>query len=314
MMKYESIAITGPTASGKTGKAVALAKYLNGEILSADSRQVYKGMDLGTGKDLEEYEDVPYHLIDIVPAGSKYNLHRFNKDFYSAYNTILSHKRLPIICGGTGMYLENILCGLHLPEVPENLELRQELEGKSLDELTEMLSTMKTLHNRTDIDTCKRAIRAIEIARYYSEHPEEAMRAERSEATPLNTLIIAIDIPREDRRSRISQRLQKRLESGMVDEIRGLIKDGVDPQDLIYYGLEYKFITLYVIGQISYEEMYSGLETAIHQFAKRQMTWFRGMERRGFKLHWIPYDTPDDIFIEKVLALYNQPDLQHQNL
>lgn len=314
MMKYESIAITGPTASGKTGKAVALAKYLNGEILSADSRQVYKGMDLGTGKDLEEYEDVPYHLIDIVPAGSKYNLHRFNKDFYSAYNTILSHKRLPIICGGTGMYLENILCGLHLPEVPENLELRQELEGKSLDELTEMLSTMKTLHNRTDIDTCKRAIRAIEIARYYSEHPEEAMRAERSEATPLNTLIIAIDIPREDRRNRISQRLQKRLESGMVDEIRGLIKDGVDPQDLIYYGLEYKFITLYVIGQISYEEMYSGLETAIHQFAKRQMTWFRGMERRGFKLHWIPYDTPDDIFIEKVLALYNQPDLQHQNL
>lgn len=314
MMKYESIAITGPTASGKTGKAVALAKYLNGEILSADSRQVYKGMDLGTGKDLEEYEDVPYHLIDIVPAGSKYNLHRFNKDFYSAYNTILSHKRLPIICGGTGMYLENILCGLHLPEVPENLELRQELEGKSLDELTEMLSTMKTLHNRTDIDTCKRAIRAIEIARYYSEHPEEAMRAERSEATPLNTLIIAIDIPREDRRSRISQRLQKRLDSGMVDEIRGLIKDGVDPQDLIYYGLEYKFITLYVIGQISYEEMYSGLETAIHQFAKRQMTWFRGMERRGFKLHWIPYDTPDDIFIEKVLALYNQPDLQHQNL
>lgn len=314
MMKYESIAITGPTASGKTGKAVALAKYLNGEILSADSRQVYKGMDLGTGKDLEDYEDVPYHLIDIVPAGSKYNLHRFNKDFYSAYNTILSHKRLPIICGGTGMYLENILCGLHLPEVPENLELRQELEGKSLDELTDMLSTMKTLHNRTDIDTCKRAIRAIEIARYYSEHPEEAMRAERSEATPLNTLIIAIDIPREDRRNRISQRLQKRLDSGMVDEIRGLIKDGVDPQDLIYYGLEYKFITLYVIGQISYEEMYSGLETAIHQFAKRQMTWFRGMERRGFKLHWIPYDTPDDIFIEKVLALYNQPDLQHQNL
>lgn len=308
MMKYESIAITGPTASGKTGKAVALAKYLNGEILSADSRQVYKRMDLGTGKDLEEYEDVPYHLIDIVPAGSKYNLHRFNKDFYSAYNTILSHKRLPIICGGTGMYLENILCGLHLPEVPENLELRQELEGKSLDELTEMLSTMKTLHNRTDIDTCKRAIRAIEIARYYSEHPEEAMRAERSEATPLNTLIIAIDIPREDRRNRISQRLQKRLDSGMVDEIRGLIKDGVDPQDLIYYGLEYKFITLYVIGQISYEEMYSGLETAIHQFAKRQMTWFRGMERRGFKLHWIPYDTPDDIFIEKVLALYNHPD------
>lgn len=314
MMKYESIAITGPTASGKTGKAVALAKYLNGEILSADSRQVYKGMDLGTGKDLEEYEDVPYHLIDIVPAGSKYNLHRFNKDFYSAYNTILSHKRLPIICGGTGMYLENILCGLHLPEVPENLELRQELEGKSLDELTEMLSTMKTLHNRTDIDTCKRAIRAIEIARYYSEHPEEAMRAERSEATPLNTLIIAIDIPREDRRNRISQRLQKRLDSGMVDEIRGLIKDGVDPQDLIYYGLEYKFITLYVIGEISYDEMCSGLETAIHQFAKRQMTWFRGMQRRGFKLHWIPYDTPDDIFIEKVLALYNQPDLQHQNL
>lgn len=308
MMKYESIAITGPTASGKTGKAVALAKYLNGEILSADSRQVYKGMDLGTGKDLEEYADVPYHLIDIVPAGAKYNLHRFNKDFYSAYNTILSQKRLPIICGGTGMYLENILCGLHLPEVPENLELRQELEGKSLDELTEMLSTMKTLHNRTDIDTCKRAIRAIEIARYYSEHPEEAMRAERNEATPLNTLIIAIDIPREERRNRISQRLQKRLDSGMVDEIRGLIKDGVDPQDLIYYGLEYKFITLYVIGQISYEEMYSGLETAIHQFAKRQMTWFRGMERRGFKLHWIPYDTPDNIFIEKVLALYNQPD------
>ena len=302
-MKYEAIAITGPTASGKTGKAVGLASEISGEIISADSRQVYTGMDLGTGKDLEEYGDVAYHLIDIAPAGSKYNLHKYIQDFEKVYSDILERGKIPVICGGTGMYLENALSGIRLPEVPENPGLREKLEGKSLEELTAILESKKTLHNVTDVDTVKRAVRAIEIEEYYEKHPEEAEKSRRENAVPLNALIIGIDIPRDLRRERITCRLNQRLDNGMMEEIRNLLSQGVKPEDLIYYGLEYKFLTLHAIGELTYQEMFTALETAIHQFAKRQMTWFRGMERRGFHIHWLPFDMPQEEFNSRVLEL-----------
>lgn len=290
--------ITGPTASGKTARAVSIAKRFNGEIISADSRQLYRGMDIGTGKDLDEYGDIPYHLIDIVPAGYKYNLFEYLRDFDRARAEIEHRNKLTVVCGGTGLYIESALKGLHLPEVPKNDKLRQSLSDKTLEELTSILSRMKALHNTTDIDTAKRAIRAIEIETYYQEHPEAATNA--SPAPLENAVTVGIDIPRDARRRRISDRLKARLESGMADEVRHLLDDGVKPEDLIYYGLEYKYLTLYILGKMSYDEMYSGLEIAIHQFAKRQMTWFRGMERRGFKINWLPWDMSDEEFTEAV--------------
>lgn len=300
------IVIVGPTASGKTRKAVELSQLLGGEIISGDSRQVYRRMDLGTGKDLEEYGTIPYHLIDICEPGEKYNLHRFVKDFHEARSLIVKKNKKVVVCGGTGMYIETVLSGVKLPDVPENLPLREKLEKKSLQELSEILSQYKTLHNTTDIDTAKRAIRAIEIEEYYLNHPLEAQESKRSQSVPLNSLIIGIDIPREIRRQRISERLRSRLNQGMLEEIKGLLDSGVKPEDLIYYGLEYKYLTLHVIGKITYEEMVKDLETAIHQFAKRQMTWFRGMERRGFHIHWLPYDLPSEEFNYRVLSLLNQ--------
>lgn len=299
--RHPLIVITGPTASGKTRKAVAVARRLDAEIISADSRQLYRGMDLGTGKDLGEYGDVPYHLIDICPAGYRYNLYEYLRDFNSALADIRSRDKHAILCGGTGLYVESVIKGIALPQVPENQALRSELEGKSLDELTAILEGMKTLHNVTDVDTAKRAIRAIEIQTYYRDHPDEAAL---TEPRPLdNVVLIGVDIDRDARRQRISRRLVDRLDEGMIDEVRQLIDSGIAPDDLIYYGLEYKFLTMYVTGQISYDEMKNGLETAIHQFAKRQMTWFRGMERRGFAIEWLPYDMPDDEFADKVIAI-----------
>lgn len=291
------IIITGPTATGKTRLAVKACKNLDGEIVSADSRQIYKGMDLGTGKDLDEYGSVPYHLIDIAPAGYKYNLFEYLRDAKQAIADIRSRGHLPVVCGGTGLYVESLAKGIELPAVPENIALRNSLKDKKLDELSQILASMKHLHNTTDIDTVKRAIRAIEIETYYSEHPQEAIAAKGTTYAAEKTVIVTVDIDRETRRKRISERLHKRLENGMVDEVKMLLDSGVDPDDLIYYGLEYKFLTLYLIGQMKYDEMVSKLEIAIHQFAKRQMTWFRGMERRGFKLHYIPYDIAEDEFI-----------------
>lgn len=300
-MNSSLIVITGPTASGKTRRAVDIAKSIDGEIISADSRQIYRRMDIGTGKDLKEYESIPYHLIDICPAGYKYNLFEYLRDFEVAYNDIQSRSKNPILCGGTGLYVESVIKGLRLPQVPENKELRKSLEGKTLEELTTILSSFKTLHNKTDIDTAKRAIRAIEIQQYYQQHPEEA---DKTVPCPMdNVLIIGVDIDRENRRKRISERLTYRLEEGMIEEVSLLLKSGITPDDLIYYGLEYKFITLYLIGQISYDKMVSELEIAIHQFAKRQMTWFRGMERRGFSINWLPWDMPSDEFINEVKRL-----------
>lgn len=293
--------ITGPTASGKTSKAVALAKAIDAEIISADSRQLYRGMDLGTGKDLEEYGDVPYHLIDVCPAGYRYNLYEYLRDYKAAYADIVNRGRNVVLCGGTGLYVESVLKGIELPQVPENPELRKSLEGKSLEELTEILSACKTMHNVTDVDTCKRAIRAIEIQKYYQAHPDEESLTRPHPVE--NAVVVGIDIDRESRRERITARLKTRLDAGMVDEIKGLISQGVMPDDLIYYGLEYKFITQYVIGQLSYDEMFNGLETAIHQFAKRQMTWFRGMERRGISIHWLPWTLTDEEFVAEVKKL-----------
>ena len=286
MNRYELITILGPTASGKTVLAAALAAQLHTEIISADSRQIYRGMDIGTGKDLADYivngQSIPYHLIDICEPGYKYNVFQYQHDFFRVFRDIESRGKLPILCGGTGMYIEAVLKGYKLLDVPQNPTLRQSLQGKSLAELEQILASYKVLHNKTDVDSAQRAIRAIEIEEYYrTEAPG------RNEYEPINSLIIGVDIDRDTRRAKISQRLRARLAEGMVDEIHQLIDQGVKPDDLIYYGLEYKFVTQYVIGQLSYEEMVTQLEIAIHQFAKRQMTWFRGMERRGSTIHWV---------------------------
>lgn len=285
-MKYDLITILGPTASGKTPLATALAHKLGTEIISGDSRQVYRRMDLGTGKDLDDYtvggEQVPYHLIDIVEPGYKYNVFEYQRDFLQAYQEITQKGKLPVLCGGTGMYIESVLKGYRLLPVPENPELRASLEGKSLEELTIILEGYKKLHNSTDVDTAKRAIRAIEIEEYYKQQPPEYR-----EFPSLKSLIIGVDIDRELRREKITRRLKQRLDEGMVDEVKGLLAEGIPAENLIYYGLEYKFLTQHVIGELTFDEMFHQLETAIHQFAKRQMTWFRGMERRGFHIHWL---------------------------
>ncbi len=297
-MSCQLLVITGPTACGKTARGVACARAFNGEIVSADSRQIYRGMDLGTGKDLDEYGDVHYHLIDIADAGYKYNLYEYLRDAEAAIESIRSRGRLPIVVGGTGLYVEALLNGLRLPEVPINQPLRDSLANHSLAELTDMLAQMKALHNTTDVDTAKRAIRAIEIATYYAEHPDLASQAE---PHPIEGAVtICVDIPRELRRERISKRLRTRLNQGMIAEVERLLQSGIPADDLIYYGLEYKFLTEHVIGRLTFDEMVEKLEIAIHQFAKRQMTWFRGMERRGHKLHYLPHDLGNEEFIARV--------------
>jgi tRNA dimethylallyltransferase len=303
-MNYDMLTILGPTASGKTAFAVQLAKELEAEIISADSRQIYRRMDIGTGKDLSDYQiegkNIPCHLIDIADAGYKYNLFEYQRDFKNVYEDLRRRSVFPILCGGTGLYLESVLKGYKMMLVPQNDELRESLSGKTLEELTQILSMYKTLHNTTDVDTAKRAIRAIEIQEYYKTHPQEFV-----EFPEIKSLIVGVDISRDLRRERISQRLRTRLDEGMVQEVRDILATGVSPEDMIYYGLEYKYLTLYIIGEMSYESMVSELEIAIHQFAKRQMTWFRGMERRGFKIHWIDYELKMSEKVEQVLSLLN---------
>lgn len=310
MQNHKMITILGPTASGKTSVAAALALRTGGEIISADSRQVYRRMDIGTGKDLADYTigdvHIPYHLIDIAEPGTKYNLFQYQQDFHTAYNDIRSRGKLPILCGGTGLYIEAVLGGYSLSPVPQNQKLRESLEGKSLDQLTQMLVQLKqkngsNMHNRTDVDTAQRAIRAIEIETYNLEHPTPERQM-----PPVDSLVIGINIDRELRREKITRRLKARLDEGMCDEIRSLIDGGVNPDDLIYYGLEYKFVTEYVVGRTSYEEMFRQLEIAIHQFAKRQMTWFRGMERRGYTIHWIDAAQSMDEKVEAIMSLMNE--------
>lgn len=302
MKSYKLITILGPTASGKTNFAAALAAHLDTEIISADSRQVYRSMDIGTGKDLADYivnsKKIPYHLIDICNPGDKYNVFEYQHDFHRVYTNISVKGKLPILCGGTGMYIEAVLKGYKLLDVPQNPVLRESLKSKTLSELEQILASYKVLHNKTDVDSAQRAIRAIEIEEYYKNEAPDT-----NEYEPINSLIIGINIDRELRREKISHRLRARLEEGMVDEVKGIIDSGVKPEDLIYYGLEYKFLTLYIIGELTYNEMVSQLEIAIHQFAKRQMTWFRGMERRGSTIHWIDATLPIEEKIDKVLSL-----------
>ena len=313
------ITILGPTASGKTPLAAALAAEIGGEIISADSRQVYRRMDIGTGKDLADYTitnnqypitnnqypiTVPYHLIDIREPGTKYNLFEYQQDFFDAYEDIRNRGAVPILCGGTGLYIEAVLKGYHLSPVPQNQTLRDSLEGKSLAELTQMLTELKAktgsnMHNTTDVDSCQRAIRAIEIETYNLEHPTP-----RRELPPVDSLLIGVNIDRELRREKITRRLKARLEEGMIDEVKALLDEGIPADDLIYYGLEYKFVTEYLIGQTTYDEMFTRLEIAIHQFAKRQMTWFRGMERRGFKINWLDATLPMEEKIERIKQLW----------
>ena len=301
------VTILGPTASGKTTLATRLAHTIGGEIISADSRQVYRNMDIGTGKDLADYvvdgKKIPYHLIDIAEAGTKYNLYQYQHDFHVAYQDIVSRDERPILCGGTGLYLEAVLKGYALSPVPQNDELRARLEGKSLAELTQILSDLKAqtgsvMHNTTDVDSCQRAIRAIEIETYNIEHTT-ALRT----MPGIDSLIIGVNIEREERRRKITARLKQRLDEGMVEEVRVLLDSGIAADDLIYYGLEYKFITEYIIGKLTYEEMFRQLEIAIHQFAKRQMTWFRGMERRGTTIHWVDASLPMSEKLNEVLRL-----------
>ena len=299
------ITILGPTASGKTPLAAALARRIGGEILSADSRQVYRRMDIGTGKDLSDYAGVPYHLIDICEPGTRYNLFQYQQDFFDAYQQIESRGAVPILCGGTGLYIEAVLKGYRLSPVPQNQPLRDSLEGKSLTELTQILEELKAkngsnMHNKTDVDSCQRAIRAIEIETYNLENPMPCR-----ELPSIDSLIVGVNIDRELRREKITRRLKARLEEGMVDEVRGLLDSGIPADDLIYYGLEYKFVTEYIVGRLSYDEMFRQLEIAIHQFAKRQMTWFRGMERRGFTINWIDATLPMEEKVAAIMQLMN---------
>ena len=301
-MKYDMLAVVGPTACGKTALAVELALSFAGEVISADSRQVYRGMDIGTGKDLAEYSrngvTVPVHLVDIVEAGEKYNLFEFQRDFLVAYNDVKSRGALPIMCGGSGMYVESVLRGYRLIPVPENIALRQRLEEKSLDELTAILAGYKTLHNNTDTDTKKRAIRAIEIEEYYASCPVEERLF-----PAIRTLTVGVYVDREVRRQKITARLMQRLQEGLVEEVETLLASRITAEQLIYYGLEYKYVTMYVTGKMSYSDMVHGLEIAIHQFAKRQMTWFRGMEKRGTHIHWIDASLPRAEQVEQIKCL-----------
>ena len=302
------ITILGPTASGKTPIAAKLAAEIGGEVISADSRQVYRRMNIGTGKDLADYivdgHRIPYHLIDICEPGTKYNLFEYQEDFYDVYQDIQGRGVVPIHCGGTGLYIEAVLKGYKLSPVPQNPELRKALDGKTLDELTHMLVDLKArngsnMHNTTDVDSCQRAIRAIEIETYNLEHP-----LPRRELPAVDSLIIGVDIDRELRREKITRRLKARLDEGMVEEVRSLLDEGIPPEDLTYYGLEYKFVTEYLTDKLTYDEMFTRLEIAIHQFAKRQMTWFRGMERRGFKINWVEASLSMEEKIKRIIQLW----------
>ena len=307
MNKYELITILGPTASGKTALAAALAARLDTEIISADSRQLYRGMDIGTGKDLADYvvdgKSIPYHLIDICDPGYKYNVFEYQHDFFRVFTSLRDRGLVPILCGGTWLYIEAVLKGYKLLDVPPNPALRERLREKSLPELEILLASYKVLHNKTDVDSVQRAIRAIEIEEFYRTQAPDVR-----EYAPLNSLLVGVAIDRELRREKISKRLRARLDEGMVDEVRRILSNGVASEDLIYYGLEYKFLTLYIIGKLTYEEMVSQLEIAIHQFAKRQMTWFRGMERRGCTIHWLDATLPMADKVEQILTWLGKGD------
>jgi len=298
---HDILVITGPTATGKTRLAALVADRLGGEVISADSRQVYRGMDIGTGKDLSDYivdcRRVPVHMVDIVDAGYRYNVYEYQRDFLKVLEDMTARNAFPVVCGGSGMYVDSIVSGYRLVQVPVNAQLRELLEGRSLGELTEIISHYKSLHNKTDVDTVKRAVRAIEIADFYSNH-----QLDEKPFPVRNPLVTAVFVDRETRRQRISDRLRRRLEEGMIDEVQRLLAGGIHPDDLIYYGLEYKYITLYLMNRLTRDEMVQKLEVEIHRFAKRQMTWFRGMERRGITIHWIDGSMNEEEKVNSVMS------------
>jgi len=301
---HDIVVITGPTATGKTRLAALVADRLGGEVISADSRQVYRGMDIGTGKDMSDYDingrSVPVHMVDIVDAGYRYNVYEYQRDFLKVFEEISSRGVFPVVCGGSGMYVDSIVSGYRLVQVPVNEHLRAMLAGRSLDELTGILSQYKRLHNKTDVDTVKRAVRAIEIADYYTHHP-----LDESPFPVKSPLVTAVFFDRETRRKRISSRLKARLEGGMIEEVQRLLAGGIHPDDLIYYGLEYKYVTIYLLNKLGYEEMAKKLEVEIHRFAKRQMTWFRGMERRGITINWIDGNMSDTEKVNCIVTKLN---------
>lgn len=306
LSNYNLIVILGPTATGKTQLATHLASQINGAIISADSRQVYRGMDLGTGKDLAEYtingQSIPHYLIDICEPGYKYNIFEYQADFFKAFETVRQHQQMPIMCGGSGLYIESVLKQYKLINVPVNEPLRQALAHHTLEELTEILKGFRKLHNTTNTDTKARAIRTLEIETYYQSHTDID-----TSLPALNPLIIGVDIDVPSRRQKITNRLMERLDNGMIEEVQQLLNNGIQPDDLIYYGLEYKYLTLYCLGQLSYQQMFEQLNIAIHQFAKRQMTWFRKMERSGFEIHWIDAHQPMDEKLKRILDLWEHP-------
>jgi tRNA dimethylallyltransferase len=304
MSNYDLLVITGPTASGKTSLAAAVAERIDSEIISADSRQVYKEMNIGTGKDYKDYivsgRRIPVHLIDIVDPGYKYNVFEYQRDFLKVYEEIRSRDKIPVVCGGSGLYIDSIISGYKLIEVPPDHEFRKDLEKKEMDELTSILKSFRHLHNKTDIDTRKRVIRAIEIEKYYQQYP-----VEESGFPETSALVVAVNFDRETLRNRITYRLRERLANGMIEEVKGLLERGIEAETMIYYGLEYKYITLYLTGKLTYEEMYRSLEIAIHQYAKRQRTWFRGMERRGIKIHWLDGNLPAEDKVGQIINMLN---------
>ncbi|MFC2116126.1 tRNA (adenosine(37)-N6)-dimethylallyltransferase MiaA [Bacteroidota bacterium] len=303
---FNLITVLGHTAGGKTRFAACLADKLGGEVISADSRQVYRRMNLGTGKDYGDYlvDDRPvrFHLVDIQEPGYEYNVYEYQKDFLRVYGDILKRDSLGVLCGGSGLYIEAVLNGYRLIRVPVNHSLRKELEQKSMEELRAVLASIRNLHNKTDIENRKRLIRALEIEFYYKENPKLD-----DNYPDINPLVLGISFDRNSRRDRISRRLHERLKEGLVEEVEGLLSEGISPEKLIYYGLEYRYIAEFLGGKKDYEEMVSGLETAIHQFAKRQMTWFRGMERKGMKIHWLEGYLPLEEKITRALELFKNP-------
>ncbi|MFC2090121.1 tRNA (adenosine(37)-N6)-dimethylallyltransferase MiaA [Bacteroidota bacterium] len=304
MMKPELISIMGHTAAGKTGVAARIARVVDGEVISADSRQVYRGMDLGTGKDYADYiiqgSPIPYHLIDILNAGEEYNVFKFQEDFFKVYGKIKEKGKVPVLCGGSGMYIESVLRQYDLPRVPANHTLREELQKKDISEIVDMLKQYKGLHNSTDTRSKKRAIRAVEIAQQM-----ENTGWRRNDLPGISSLNVVVFFSRETRRARITERLKQRLAEGMVDEAKELLRKGVSHDKLAYYGLEYKYLSLYLKGELAYEAMVEKLNTAIHQFAKRQMTYFRGMEKRGISIHWLSGEIGPDEMTNKIVELYH---------
>lgn len=299
--KYDMIAVIGPTASGKTTFAAHLAKRLNGEIISADSRQIYRRMNLGTGKDYESYVvdgfTVPVHMVDIADPGYKYSIYEYRRDFFDAYDDIRSRGKLPVLCGGSGMYIDAVTRNYRLEEVPVNDRLRREMSGKSLGELHDILRQLKSLHNTTDVDTVEHALRALEIEYHYRQNPVK-------ETWPVpSTLFLGVMYEREAERERITQRLKERLQQGMIEEVRQLLESGLSAESLVYYGLEYRFITQHLQGEMDYHTMFTRLNTAIHQFSKRQRTWFRKMEKGGTVIHWINGELPLNEKVEIAVAL-----------